>query len=400
MLRRPAFGNLVWLLILAFSAGCTDNPLPEAAEAEAGALPGVPTSTGLTASTIGYAGPEHFMTDRWENGTYMATDSGWPLGGPINMVLQDRRAERVFDITDDLPPGVPALVTLELDASERGGGTWPQSGNVVVGMRMQTMDFIAREGTSVFGGEKEVRFTVQRLSGEPILVVVFYGPLDPSVEITYSLHISIMGSANVVPAGAVVGLHLAPGETLVLEPLGGNAEVSVFDAADAYLDRYDVPSRTEIRIPQTATEGEFILVTKGDAGAVRVSAIRNATGELRPIGFEWTAGVEKPLSGATVTWEEDVDRPTVATGIWIHGTDQPYRCNTLQGSVTGPGGDELIAIDSADSGCAGAGPFGWEYWAQTINGLSAVREGTYTMEVSAPESVGMVAQEWYLHYIR
>lgn len=399
MLRRPAAWNLAWLFIVAFNAGCTDNPLPEASEAEAGALPGVPTSTGLTALPIGYAGPEHFMTEQWHNGTYSVSDSAWPLGGPINMVLQDQRAERAFDISDDLPPGVPAMVMVELHSSTRGGDP-AQSGNVNVGMNANQMDFITADWSGTYGGDKQVHYTVQRLSGEPIHVIVFYGRIDPSVEVTYSLHITIMGSANVVPAGAVVGLKLAPNDLLVLEPLGELPEVSVFDPMDNHVDRWDVPNRTEVRIPQTAPEGEFILVTKQGAGALRVSAIRNDTTELRPIGFEWVGGVQKQIPTSGVTWEEDVNRPIVATGLWIHSNDQPFRCNVVEGSVMGPRDDEILAFGFEDVGCAGAGPFGWGIWSQTENGLSAVSEGTYTMHVNAPESVGMVAEQHYLHYLR
>src|SRR5687768_14057741 len=101
MLRRPAAPNLAFVCLVAFFAGCTDNPLPEASEAEAGALPGVPTSTGVSALPIAYAGPEHLMKELWFNGTYAATDAAYPLGGPVNVALQDRRAERTYDISEE-----------------------------------------------------------------------------------------------------------------------------------------------------------------------------------------------------------------------------------------------------------------------------------------------------------
>jgi hypothetical protein len=135
MLRRPAASNLAFVCLVAFLAGCMDNPLPEASEAEAGALPGVPaTSTGLIASPVGYAGPEHLMDELWFNGTYAASDAAYPLGGPINVVTQDRRAERTYDILEELPAALPTMLMVEVDASTRQGA-WPHGGTIGVGKR-------------------------------------------------------------------------------------------------------------------------------------------------------------------------------------------------------------------------------------------------------------------------
>jgi hypothetical protein len=400
MLRAPAAHTIALVSLIGLFAGCTDNPLPLANAAEAGAAPGVPTSIGLNASILRYAGPEHSMIDRWENGTFSVTESNWPVGGPINMALGRPSAERRFDLKSDLPPGVPALVRFEVDASTRGGD-WPQGGDIDVGIRMSGLDFISADWETPYGGRSSGSLLIQSISGAAIELSLFYSEVDASAEIRYTMHIQIMTLPEFLPPAAIAAITMEPGELLVLDPLQGQPQVTVYDGGDQIIGVFSVPKRTEIRIPSAARGGEIILVNREEGGPVQVSAVRNDTSPLRAVGFEWVSGAEKPLAAGTTRWDEKMAGSLVGAGLWIYATNLPHRCENVAARVEGPAGDEILDMSYSNPRCIGLPPItNFGMWSQTPNGWNAVAPGSYKIEVSAPEANNLVAQMWYLRYVR
>ena len=379
---------LALLLAVSLLAGCAGKA-PSASDL---AGPGGGPQSAAEAkpfATLRYSGSSGGVHEVvWANGTVNAQDT-CNLGG---CVFGYDKAFHRTGLDGLVPPGVPTLVTLQLDwmANPVGFGGW----DVFVDAPDSNV-YTRREVSQPGHIEAQV---VLRPAGAVQVVLAAYGPGGDAPSTDYTLRIGVDSEPQAMLPGVPVAVALKGGDTVrVGGSGGGDAAFLLFGPDDARLGLY----QGRHTLPATAPAGHYVVLfpfggptgnLSADSGADTMDALA-----LRREEGPWST---VPPNGALdVAWEVG----GVPVGVGINGRAGDDLAVTtfmatlgLTAKLLGPDGYVLDAGEVCGLCVTG----GFTYEADSGSGDPAILPGTYTLHAESQGSAGMRFQPFAIYLQR
>lgn len=321
---------------------------------------------------------------RWKNGSFQPQEACFPAGCFASFVTGDRTAEQRLDLSEEVPPGTPTRISLNL--------TWdPNDASVFQPfyLSLSTDDTrILRQRRAAAPGEPYYRLdaVVVRDPGGSVGAAVQYNLPEPEVDKTYALRAAVTADPRVVPTDAPVALPVPEGaEKLRLVPANGTVRAMLWGPNDTYLGPIEIEAAPyEVPLPG-AEGGTYVLYLLAPSGGVTVVSPTAPVGNLSVLDTTTTESGPKgrPLPDQPVEWTFDRDRVPLGVGIWLgDGTARWYSSWEGSGSIASPDG---TVFRFANSGLQGG-----SRTAITDLGDLDLTTGTYEATFSATAYQGQV----------
>ena len=241
------------LLAASLLAGCSDAP--------AGTDGPDPTGTGTDAAGIlhdlAWAAAATAVVAQHE-GTFRPDENG----GLQQVSGADTGGVHAYPL--DVPPGVPVLVRLTLDAQTTAG-------DLGLALSMPFEAIFTSDCDCPQGGRKVLEAAVVLPAGEAAEAVVTNLNPEPG-PVAYTLTAEVHGDAQSVPSGIPVAVALRNGSSVHVTAAGdAHNDVLVFGPDDALVAVLPPAPSSTFTITDPAATGEYVLVHAGHAVAARYS---------------------------------------------------------------------------------------------------------------------------------
>jgi hypothetical protein len=331
-----------------------------------------------------------------EEGTFALQDHGAPVGHTLAMAGMPRTNRHSYDLTTDLPQGMPVRITAQVDAAMTRGDMdlWLNAGE---------NEFWTGDWDAPRGGYTRFEAVVVRDTADPVVVVVQYDEVEPGPAVAYTLAVEVVADPSAFPVGLPYGILAPPGTLLRLSyahrdvpgPDRAPSEVLLWGPDDAPLLRASfVDGAYDLVLPEAAP-GEYVLAFRQGRGDVAIQAQVPAGAEvaIRRLGATLTMGdpVVLPPGQEEVAWTFDVRQPPLLVGFFTMG--EPLVSSSIGGRLVGPGGEVLFEFAATD------GPFLMPgFGADTGYGAPGVVPGAYAALATFGHHAGQAPPQ-VAHYV-
>lgn len=329
---------------------------------------------------------------RWANGSFTPDQASRAADALPGVAPTEPTGIVQVDVSDLLPPGVPARVFAEVTAELAHGD---------LDLFLQAPDGQWRTGNfdAPYGGVSRFEVGLVHTSGDPVVVTLVYDALEPAAEVPYTLGIRVVSDPELLLNGIVAGVTLPADARFDVELLGAVREVGpeieevglmVYAPDDTFVGRFALQGgATSITLPEGSPAGEYAMLLSQGGRNARI-LVQGAPATMRALPIEWVNGemVELDAQGRG-SWTTDFPDTPLLVGIFFTSPNVAHNVAFTVDSPTGPlfsGSDSSDVPWFAVSTPASSYQNGWGW--DSLWGPAGLAAGTHTAEVTFEAGAG------------
>ncbi|MBW3582167.1 MAG: hypothetical protein KY455_03615 [Euryarchaeota archaeon] len=378
---------LIPVLILAFAAlsGCVadgESPGPTADDTP-GQTQERPWDADQTWAMFSFD-HGHPSVVRTFEGIFTPDRHGQPQNLVRNKIGMPANAVDLYDITGDIPPGVPTDVHVTISYD-------PQHGDLVPFTNGPPHAFWTRDRS----GDRPdfvVDALVARFPDDVIQVGVWYGQVEPATEFAYTLEVTITPDTYRLPSAIAYGVTLKEGERLHLAFEGATTEEAVWlwGPDDVFLGRHSTDEGFLLWEPEDSGEHVLFVVETNPRVNLTILGTADADGRVRVLKQEVIQAGPVTVTGGSGTLEIVAPTPPFQVGYWVF---TPSEVVDMAARLESP--EEVLDTWEKSGPSYTAGHF-----FNTEMGIPLLDAGTYTAHYSEAHGRETQLDGWYVTYGR